>query len=85
MGSSAVTERVKMTDAQRAALMKRLVRVRTKVDGHLTAAETLKAQRFALAEQAKAAGVTNKDIADALGMTIPGVVKLIERGRANGE
>ena len=85
MGSSAVTERVKMTDAQRAALMKRLVRVRTKVDGHLTTAETLKAQRFALAEQAKAAGVTNKDIADALGMTIPGVVKLIERGRANGE
>jgi CRP-like cAMP-binding protein len=84
MGSSAVTERKRISDAQRHRLLLRIAAAQGKVDAHLSAADEWKSKRFELVEHAKAGGVTNKDIADALGMTIPGVVKLIERGRANG-
>lgn len=84
MGSSAVTERTKTTDQQRTRLLQRLAAAEGRVAGHLSKADEWKRERYLLVEQAKAGGITNKDIAEALGMTIPGVVKIVERGRANG-
>jgi len=84
MGSSAVTERVEMTRGERTKVLHAIAAAQGRVMKHLSSADEWKERRFELVEQAKAGGVKNKDIADALGLTIPGVVKLVERGRANG-
>ena len=84
MGSSAVSERTKITPAERNRVLTRIAAAEARVGTHLAKADEWKHERYKLVEAAKAGGVKNKDIADALGMTVPGVVKIIERGRANG-
>lgn len=82
MGSSAVTERVPVTQTQQTKLLNRIAVAQKRVDHHLRGADEWKERRYELVEAAKVGGIKNKDIADALGMTVPGVVKIIERGRA---
>lgn len=71
----------KLSDARRSALLRKIATAQAKTDQHLVLADTWKNTRYRLVVEAKEGGVINRDIADALGMTVAGVVKLVERGR----
>lgn len=79
--SIAVAERIEITERHKRAVIRRLVDVQTRLSSMRDRADSYDRERWELVERLRSGGVEHVEIANALGMTKAGVVKLIQRGR----